>query len=71
MTLKSLDLFNSERLKAHEQLLRLNDPHPNGIACPVCGKELWDSNPSITLTSNPAQYNVHCPACGHRGYRLA
>lgn len=45
-------------------------PHPNGIACPACGKELWDSNPSLTLTSNPPKKNVHC-GCGYHGYRLA
>lgn len=42
---------------------------PNGIACPECGKELFDSHPGFVLTSYPEQCNVHCPACGHRTYR--
>lgn len=48
-----------------------NDPQPNGIACPKCSKELVDSRPNVTLTSYPAQKNVHCPACGYVGYRVA
>jgi len=44
-------------------------PRKNGIACDECGDELWDSNPSVTLTSLPAQKNVHCDKCGFRGYR--
>lgn len=71
MTLKSLDEFNGERWKAHEQMQHMNEPHPSGIACPTCGAELWDSSPMITLTSCPPQKNVHCPACGYIGYRLA
>lgn len=71
MILKSLDSFNADRWAAHKQTLDANKPHPNGIACPQCGAELWDSNPMVTLTSCPAQKNVHCPACGHVGYRLA
>ncbi len=52
---------------------KLNDSSPilNGIACPKCGKELLDSNPMITLTSDPAQKNVHCSKCDYVGYRIA
>lgn len=39
----------------------LNGPQPNGIACPKCGAELMDSNPSITLTSY----------CEYHGTRVA
>lgn len=45
-------------------------PRPNGVACPKCGEELWDSDPMVTLTSNPPQKNVHCEACGYRGYMV-
>lgn len=71
MSLKSLDEHNALRRQAMESMHRAMQPHPNGIACPKCGEELWDSSPCITLTSNPAQKHVHCPACGHKGYRLA
>jgi predicted RNA-binding Zn-ribbon protein involved in translation (DUF1610 family) len=69
--LKSLMEHNYERHAAHERSRRAMEPHANGIACPKCGEELWDSDPCVTLSSNPPQKNVHCPACGHRGYRLA
>lgn len=48
-----------------------NDQSPslNGIACPVCGEELYDSNPMITLDSFPEQKNVHCSSCEYIGYR--
>lgn len=70
--MKTLDEFNEERRKAHaEGGITRDKPHPNGIACPKCGKELWDSSPNVTLTSSPPQKNVHCPACGYHGYRIA
>ena len=43
-------------------------PVKNGIECPECGDELYDTNPSVVLTSNPPQYSIHCD-CGYRGYR--
>lgn len=43
---------------------------PNGIACPECGKELVDTNPSVTLTSNPPQKRVGCRRCRWIGTRL-
>lgn len=71
MALKTLGEHNAARRKQAEAAERLRQPHANGIACPGCGKELWDSSPSMLLTSNPPQKNVHCPACGYSGYRLA
>jgi len=62
--LKSLEDHNFEVQRA-----RWGSPAPNGIACPLCGNELWDSSPSIMLTSYPPQYNVHCPSCNYHGYR--
>jgi hypothetical protein len=29
-----------------------------------------DSNPMISLDSYPPMLDVHCPACGYRGYRI-
>ena len=70
MTLKSLDEFNAERHEAH-RLANSNEPRPNGIACPKCGAELFDTNPNVILTSYPAQKNVGCKACSYVGYRIA
>jgi DNA-directed RNA polymerase subunit RPC12/RpoP len=70
MTLKSLEYYERERREYYDSMRQAMRPHPNGIACPKCGRELWDSSPSITLTSDPPQKNIHCPACGYRGYAL-
>jgi len=66
--MKPLAEFNVERLKHYAAI---NQPHPNGIACPKCGAELWDSDPTRMLASNPPQKNVNCPGCGYVGYRFA
>ena len=47
-----------------------SSPHKNEIECPNCKKELWDSNPMVSLLSYPPQKNVHCPSCGYTGFRL-
>jgi DNA-directed RNA polymerase subunit RPC12/RpoP len=46
------------------------NPRRNGIACPQCGAELFDSTPGVCLTSLPAQTYVHCEACDYRGMRV-
>lgn len=66
--LKSLSEFNEERRWFYEDNTK---PKPNGIACPKCGEELWDKEPSITYTSNPPQKKVACIACDYEGYRIA
>lgn len=68
--LKTLMEHDSERLGLYYGLWE-NSPKPNGIGCPQCGSELVDSQPSVTLTSNPPKKDVHCPKCDYRGYRLA
>ena len=63
----TLQEFNSLARKSYS----FDDtPQPNGIACPKCGEELYDSCPNATLTSNPPQKNIHCEKCGYRGYRV-
>jgi len=69
--MKTLEQHNAERHQAFRELDAMNMPHANGLECPKCCKELWDSDPMIVLTSNPPQKNVHCPSCGYRGYRVA
>lgn len=68
--MKTLDEYNEER-QQHYILSMQREPGPNGIACPSCGDELWDSSPSVVLYSSPAQKHVHCQQCNYRGYRLA
>lgn len=65
-----LETFNR---KAKEEYFALNrnEPITNGIACPDCHAELYDSYPNQMLPSNPPQKNVHCESCGYKGYRVA
>jgi hypothetical protein len=41
----------------------------NGIACPKCGNEMYDSNPDQVLMSYPPKVSVAC-TCGFHGSRL-
>ena len=66
--LKTLGEHNAEYWSYHRAMYE-NRPQRNGIACPECGKELWDTNPMVTLTSMPPQKNIHCD-CGYKGYRI-
>jgi len=47
-----------------------NDPILNGIACPDCGAELFDTNPYYTLASLPPQKDIGCNACEYTGRRI-
>ena len=67
--LKNLDEHNNEYRQYHASMYD-NRPQKNGIECPNCKSELLDSNPFITLTSDPPQKNVHCDECGYKGYRI-
>lgn len=63
----TLEDFNSRIDKYYSE--NISDERPNGIACPICNMELFDSNPTKILLSLPPQVEVHCQACGCRGYR--
>lgn len=72
--LKTLEQHNKERweaYKAHDDMMR--NGRTNGIACPKCGAELFDTQPNMTLTSNPPKKYIGCRAdgCDYTGYRIA
>lgn len=72
--LKTLEQHDEEKralYKRYEDEMR--NGRLNGIACPKCGAELYDTNPRITLPSNPAKKHIDCRAdgCDYRGYRIA
>ena len=72
LIMKTLDEFNADRRKYYFDFQKAaSEPRKNGIACPHCGKELLDSAPSVTLTSDPPQKNIHCENCDYRGFRIA
>lgn len=39
----------------------------NGIACPNCGRELFDTG--VSLMSYPPQYKIYCRECNYNGIR--
>jgi DNA-directed RNA polymerase subunit M/transcription elongation factor TFIIS len=65
--LKTLEKHNQDRIKVKKNLYK---PRKNGIECPTCGKELYDTKPMQTLTSDPPQKVIHCKHCGYEGFRL-
>lgn len=66
--LQSLEDFNKGRMT---ERLQMTAPRKNGIACPKCGAEMIDTNPDLSLLSNPPQKKIHCSDCGHRACRVA
>lgn len=70
---KKLKDLNEHNAQASSLQWNMNNNSPvlNGIACPRCGEELYDSNPMMTLTSMPPKKNVHCSKCDYVGDRIA
>ena len=66
MSLVPLSEFNNKMLFMHSIV---NDPLANGIACPQCGKELYDKNPNVTLLTDPPRKSIICLGCDYTGYR--
>lgn len=66
--MQTLDQYNHSRLDFYTNA---DKPRSNGIACPSCGDELFDSNPSVVLTTWPAKFSVHCNTCDYSGFRIA
>ncbi len=71
MKLKTLEESNAEAFKnnTNQQKWMYGEPTKNGIACPVCTAELYDSSPMLTLPSSPAQKYIHCNNCEFKGTR--
>lgn len=67
--MKSLDQHNQDTWKKFQDYFMMHHSKCNGIACPSCGTELYDTNPSVQLASWPPQYHVHCKECAYTGYR--
>lgn len=63
-----LDLISVE--ENNQQAYKLiTGPVTTGIACPKCGTELVNPQPSMVLTSYPVQIYVDCPSskCDYSG----
>jgi C4-type Zn-finger protein len=58
-------------LEEHNKIAtQINHTGGNGISCPNCGSELFDSTNSVVLTSNPPQYLIFCRECNYKGTRF-
>lgn len=66
--LKSLDEHNKQALGIWGPT-KLECKVKNGIACPNCGAELFDSNIFVKLSTYPPQYRTHCENCDYQGTR--
>jgi len=42
--------------------------HAYDISCDVCGCQLIDPTPGVTMLSSPPQRRIQCPGCGWSGY---
>lgn len=71
--LKTLAAHNAAITQARAKRKAKETPQGrlNGIECPLCKAELMDTHPNVILASDPPQKQVHCPACGWTGHRLA
>jgi hypothetical protein len=73
--LKSLADHDAERHAARMadnarwQTIFDGPPAKNGLACPACGEELFDTNPLVNSTLDPPATPVHC-VCGFKSTRL-
>lgn len=66
--LESLDEHNKRALGIFGPT-KLECKVKNGIACPNCGAELFDSNVFVKLSSYPPQHRTHCESCDYQGTR--
>lgn len=67
--MKTLDEHNKEKTERHNELTGV--PKRNGLGCPNCSNELFDTDPSRILLSAPPKKKIHCEGCGYSGYRIA
>ena len=66
----TLESHNKKVLEEFSTMIKNRQrPQLNGIACPKCGAELYDSEPGLLLLSYPPQHAVHCGECGWKGTR--
>ncbi len=62
--MKSVNEHNKEM---HKRYRLSEESRTNGIECPLCGLELYDSAPGVILSSYPPQKRVNCKTCGYSG----
>ena len=73
--MQTLENFNAQRafelgFRTDRKMGPYQLPILNGISCPKCLLEMYDTRPHIWLNSNPPKKDIHCE-CGYKAYRLA
>lgn len=68
--MKTLTEYNKEKENIYKELYNFTKPKKNGIACPNCGDELYDSEPYLITASIPPKTKVECKKCGYKDYRI-
>jgi hypothetical protein len=65
--MKTLYEHNKDAIETHN--IDPNQFRGNGILCPKCSSELYDSDPGQVLLSMPPQHRVKCSKCEYMGFR--
>ena len=63
---KTLEEHNANRGAIHARMMN-PEKQMTGIACPLCGEELHNPQPNISLTSMPPQIMTKCGNCNYIG----
>jgi hypothetical protein len=71
-SLRSLEDFDAQQRPVHERLAAAESQQaaPNGIACPACGKECWESITQQQMLRAWARKVIYCRTCDWVGRRL-
>lgn len=51
----------------NKRVTQVNETGGNGIACPNCGSELFDTG--LSLCCNPPLHKIFCRNCNYKGTR--
>ena len=77
MTIEQVEKKMGYRVRITETVKEITEEIKQGSAidfnlfCPECGFDLFNTDNSIFLASNPPQRNVHCGRCSYTGYAKA
>lgn len=67
--LKTLNDHEKENAEIHNILNSIYGAKPNGIECPLCSSELFDTEPGVIYFTNPPKTKVGCSSCHYSGTR--
>lgn len=65
-----ISLAEHDRCACERYHRRKEGKQPNGIACPLCGRQLVDTDPGMLMLSSPPQTRIECLHCKWGGARV-